>query len=405
MTRELIAHDHRHVRSRADSGTMVRHFRSYPTMRPALLIASLLLIAAAHFTDAASAATPALNTEAERSGYARTGRYDEVIALCDAFARRYPDRVRCIDFGTTPEGRPMKALIASDSGALSAEAARAAGVPVVLIQGGIHAGEIDGKDAGFLALRQVLEGQAARGALDKLVLMFVPVFNIDGHERFGAWNRPNQNGPAEMGWRTTAQNYNLNRDYAKADTPEMQAMLALVNAWDPIATIDLHVTKLAAEQLCYLYHVNHGVPTTSLRYFTVYGPRQRPDMAFNRFLRAALDGLPITLYGDGEQTRDFTFVTDAVAATMAAGDRGRLGRAYNVGGGSRVSVNHVLEIIAGLAGRSLDVRREASQKGDMRDTYADTTLARADLGFAPKVSLAEGIEAEYRWLSSTAALA
>ena len=90
MTRELIAHDHRHVRSRADSGTMARHFRSYPTMRPALLIASLLLIAAAHFTDAASAATPALTTEAERSGYARTGRYDEVIALCDAFARRYP---------------------------------------------------------------------------------------------------------------------------------------------------------------------------------------------------------------------------------------------------------------------------------------------------------------------------
>ena len=165
------------------------------------------------------------------------------------------------------------------------------------------------------------------------------------------------------------------------------------------------VTKLAAEQLCYLYHVNHGVPTTSLRYFTVYGPRQRPDMAFNRFLRAALNGTPITLYGDGEQTRDFTFVTDAVAATMAAGDRGTPGRAYNVGGGSRVSVNQVLEMVAGVTGKTLDVRREASQKGDMRDTYADTTLARADLGFAPKVSLAEGIEAEYRWLSSTAALA
>ena len=211
-------------------------------MRPVLFIASFLLIATALHTNAAQAATPALTTEAERSGYARTGRYDEVIALCDAFARRYPDRVRCIDFGTTPEGRPMKALIASDSGALSADAARAAGVPVVLVQGGIHAGEIDGKDAGFLALRQVLEGQAARGALDKLVLVFVPVFNVDGHERFGAWNRPNQNGPVEMGWRTTAQNYNLNRDYAKADTPEMQAMLALENAWDPIATIDLHVT-------------------------------------------------------------------------------------------------------------------------------------------------------------------
>jgi nucleoside-diphosphate-sugar epimerase len=113
------------------------------------------------------------------------------------------------------------------------------------------------------------------------------------------------------------------------------------------------VTKLAAEQLCYLYHVNHGVPATSVRYFTVYGPRQRPDMAFNRFIKAALAGAPITLYGDGEQTRDFTFVADAVAATMAAGDRGVPGRAYNIGGGSRVSVNQVLEIIGRWpAGRS-----------------------------------------------------
>lgn len=210
-------------------------------MRPALPIVSLLLTLTA-FISAPAAATE-LTTEAERSGFARTGRYAEVIALCEAFAGRYPDRVRCIDFGTTPERRPMKALIANDRGALTADAARAAGLPVVLVQGGIHAGEIDGKDAGFLALRQVLDGKAARGALAKVVLVFVPVFNIDGHERFGAWNRPNQNGPVEMGWRTTAQNYNLNRDYAKADTPEMQAMLALENAWDPIATIDLHVTN------------------------------------------------------------------------------------------------------------------------------------------------------------------
>jgi UDP-glucose 4-epimerase len=165
------------------------------------------------------------------------------------------------------------------------------------------------------------------------------------------------------------------------------------------------VTKLAAEQLCYLYHVNHGVPTTSLRYFTVYGPRQRPDMAFHRFIRAALGGQPIVLFGDGEQTRDFTFVADAVAATMAAGDRGVPGRAYNVGGGSRVSVNHVLEIVGRLSGRSPDVRREPPQKGDMRDTYADTSLARADLGFSPRVSLQEGLEAEYRWLSTAPALA
>ena len=165
------------------------------------------------------------------------------------------------------------------------------------------------------------------------------------------------------------------------------------------------VTKLAAEQLCYLYHVNHGVPATSLRYFTVYGPRQRPDMAFNRFIRAALRKEPVTLYGDGEQTRDLTYVSDAVAATIAAGERGAPGRAYNVGGGSRVSVNQVIEIVGRLAGRPLDVRREPAQKGDMRDTYADTSLARADLGFAPRVSLQEGLEAEYRWLSTAPALA
>lgn len=183
-----------------------------------------------------------LTTVAERSGFTRTGRYDEVIALCAAFAQRYPDAVRCIDFGATPEGRPMKALVASRSGALTPADARAKGLPVLLVQGGIHAGEIDGKDAGFLALRESLDGETAKGVLDRLVLVFVPVFNVDGHERFGPNNRPNQRGPEEMGWRTTAQNYNLNRDYLKADTPEMQAMLALENAWDPIATIDLHVT-------------------------------------------------------------------------------------------------------------------------------------------------------------------
>ena len=160
------------------------------------------------------------------------------------------------------------------------------------------------------------------------------------------------------------------------------------------------VTKLAAEQLGYLYFVNHALPTTALRYFTVYGPRQRPDMAFHRFIRASLDGAPITLYGDGEQTRDFTYVADAVAATIAAGERGVPGRAYNVGGGSRVSMNRVIEIIGDVAGRPLEVRREPAQKGDMRDTYADTSLARSDLGFTPSVTLEQGIEAEYRWLSS-----
>lgn len=158
------------------------------------------------------------------------------------------------------------------------------------------------------------------------------------------------------------------------------------------------VTKLAAEQLCHLYTVNHGVPTASMRYFTVYGPRQRPDMAFHRFIRAALEGEPITLYGDGEQTRDFTFVADAVAATIAAGDHGRPGAVYNIGGGSRVSMNEVIGMIAQATGKTLDVRREAAQKGDMRDTFADTSAARADLGWAPNTTLADGIGAEVRWL-------
>jgi len=160
------------------------------------------------------------------------------------------------------------------------------------------------------------------------------------------------------------------------------------------------VTKLAAEHLCNLYHANHGVPCVSLRYFTVYGPRQRPDMAFHRFLRSAIASEPIVLYGDGEQTRDFTFVADVALATASAGTHGVPGRVYNIGGGSRVSVNQVLDTIARLTGRRLDIRREDKQLGDMRDTYADTSRARADLGFAPTVSIEEGLAAEYAWLKA-----
>jgi nucleoside-diphosphate-sugar epimerase len=159
------------------------------------------------------------------------------------------------------------------------------------------------------------------------------------------------------------------------------------------------VTKLAAEQLCYLYHVNERVPTVSLRYFTVYGPRQRPDMGFHKFLRAALLDQPITVYGDGEQTRDFTFVHDAVAANIAAATRGVPGRVYNVGGGSRVSINHVLDMIGRVSGRPPRITVDPAQKGDMRHTYADTSLARADLGFVPKVGLEEGLAAEHAWLA------
>ncbi len=210
-------------------------------IRSALLVAMLAAIPLTH-------AAPELVTASERSGFTATGRYDEVIKLCGSFQQAYPKQVKCFQFGATPEGRPMMALAVTRTNAFTPEAARKKNLPVTLIQGGIHAGEIDGKDAGFLVLREMLENRTAQGALDKQVLLFVPVFNVDGHERFAKWNRPNQRGPVEMGWRTTAQNFNLNRDYMKADAPEMQAMLALVNAWDPLTYVDLHVTDGAKFQ-------------------------------------------------------------------------------------------------------------------------------------------------------------
>jgi hypothetical protein len=200
---------------------------------------ALVMIAAACGREAEP---PALTTVAEQSGFTRTGRFEEVPKLCAGFEQAWPSNVRCVEFGRTPEGRPLLALVASGDGTLTASAARDANRPVVLIQGGIHAGEIDGKDAGFLALREMLEGTAAGAALERVTLVFVPVFNVDGHERFGRWNRPNQVGPEEMGWRTTAQNLNLNRDYVKADAPEMQAMLRLLGEWNPLVYADLHVT-------------------------------------------------------------------------------------------------------------------------------------------------------------------
>jgi len=159
------------------------------------------------------------------------------------------------------------------------------------------------------------------------------------------------------------------------------------------------VSKLAAEHLCCLYHLNYGLPAVSLRYFTVYGPRQRPDMGFHKFLRAAILNEPIAVYGNGEQTRDFTFVADAVSATIAGANRGIPGRVYNIGGGSRASINQVIEMIARVSGRRPLITLDPAQKGDMRHTYADTSLARTDLGFEPAVGLEEGLAAEHQWLA------
>jgi hypothetical protein len=175
-----------------------------------------------------------LTTLAEESGYRRTGRSDEVTRLCAAFAAAWPRAVRSFEYGRSAEGRPMQALLVS-----RADPQR---VPLLLLQAGIHPGESDGKDAGFIALREMLGERVAPGVLDKIAILFVPAFNVDGHERFGHWNRPNQRGPEETGWRATAQNLNLNRDYTKADAPEMRALLGLVRTWDPLVCADLHVT-------------------------------------------------------------------------------------------------------------------------------------------------------------------
>jgi UDP-glucose 4-epimerase len=147
-----------------------------------------------------------------------------------------------------------------------------------------------------------------------------------------------------------------------------------------------------------LYGRNFGMNVAALRYFTVYGPRQRPDMAFHRFLRAAREDAPIQLYGDGGQTRDFTFVADIVSATRAAADSGRPGRVYNVGGGERVAMNEVLRRIETVTGRRLRIERQAAQKGDMRDTFADTSAAQADLGFRSSLTLEEGLAREWDWI-------
>jgi nucleoside-diphosphate-sugar epimerase len=157
------------------------------------------------------------------------------------------------------------------------------------------------------------------------------------------------------------------------------------------------VTKLAAEALCYSYWKNHGVPTVSVRYFTVYGPRQRPDMAFNRLINAALNGAAFELYGDGKQTRDFTFVADAVEGTLLAATAGANGGVYNIGGGSRTSLMNVIQTLEGLLGKQISITKMPPQKGDVHDTSADISRATAELGYGPSVRLEEGLTAQVQW--------
>ncbi|WP_082937693.1 NAD-dependent epimerase/dehydratase family protein [Rhodococcus sp. 852002-51564_SCH6189132-a] len=157
------------------------------------------------------------------------------------------------------------------------------------------------------------------------------------------------------------------------------------------------VTKLAAEHLVTLYAENFGLNSVSLRYFTVYGPKQRPDMAFTRFINAAIHSDTITVYGDGEQIRDFTYVSDIVEANIRAGQTGGNGAIYNLSGGSHATVNEVLEILERVHGEPLKVERVAQQAGDVRRTGGDSTNAREQLGWEPQVAIADGIARQYAW--------
>jgi UDP-glucose 4-epimerase len=161
------------------------------------------------------------------------------------------------------------------------------------------------------------------------------------------------------------------------------------------------VTKLAAEHLCSTYHANFGVDVVSLRYFSVYGPRQRPDMAFTIFCAAALDGTPVSVFGDGTQTRDFTYVEDVVTATRRAGAKPDLGgNTYNIGGGAQISLNHAISVIEDCAGRPLEVVRSDTQAGDVQNTSADARRAREDLGLADAMPFEEGLRHQFEWVAA-----
>jgi UDP-glucose 4-epimerase len=160
------------------------------------------------------------------------------------------------------------------------------------------------------------------------------------------------------------------------------------------------VTKLAAEHLCHTYACSFGIPVVSLRYFTVYGPRQRPDMAFHRFMRSIIKDEVIEVYGDGNQTRDFTFVADAVEANLLAMQCARPGAVFNIGGGSRVMLNEVLDTIQDIAGRRARMKYLPGQRGDMKHTMADTTRAHGELGYRPRVELKTGLKAQWEWLQT-----
>ncbi|MBE0642601.1 MAG: M14 family metallopeptidase [Bacteroidetes bacterium] len=213
-------------------------------------------------------------TDYERSGGVASPDYQHTLA----YLQRLDSASAWVElqfFGTTPEGRKMPLVILSKDGCFTPEAARKSGKEVVLIQSGIHAGEIDGKDASMMLLREIAITGSLADLADDVIVLFMPIFNLDGHERISPYNRINQNGPEEMGWRTTAQNLNLNRDYMKADAPEMRAWLRTFNAWGVDMLIDCHVT----DGIDFQYNATYAMET--------HGNMAPPVSAWEKKLAAA----------------------------------------------------------------------------------------------------------------------
>lgn len=158
------------------------------------------------------------------------------------------------------------------------------------------------------------------------------------------------------------------------------------------------VSKLSGEHLATLYFKGYGIPTVSLRYFTVYGPRQRPDMGFHKFISAIILGREIEIFGTGEQTRDFTFIDDVVEANLQAFLRGKEGEVYNIGGGGRIGLSQAIRAIEEISGKKAHLKYTEPQRGDAKHTYADISKAKRDFGYNPKVDIYEGLKRHYEWL-------
>ena len=190
----------------------------------------------------------------EKSSQQKSPSYRETISYFKKFVDKTP-YAKMFTIGISPQGREIKCLVVAGNEEFTPEKAKRSGKAIVLIQNGIHSGEIEGKDACMLLLRDMLVTKEKFHLLKNLVLLIIPVFNVDGHERLSPFNRPNQNGPLMMGWRTTSQNLNLNRDYIKADSPEMKAWLKLFSDWLPDFMIDNHTTNGTD----YQYHITCGL--------------------------------------------------------------------------------------------------------------------------------------------------